>query len=333
VPNRSRRPESEPATRRNAGSQRATPLVGIGITRVSIVESFLAAALFALTPGVSRSQQLEPRAYAPNPVGVNFAGLIYGRSEGDVVFNASLPLEDVEATVSSATLAYGRTFGLANRSASISIAVPYIRATVSGETGEARGEVHRSGLADTHLRFAVNLLGLPAMSLRELEQRRPRPTLGASVLVVAPTGQYDSARLINIGSNRWAFKPELGLSVPMNRWYFDLYAGVWLFTENSDYFRESEVSQDSMTSVQAHVSYTFRRNLWLAADATYYAGGRTHINDVPRPNRQENTRVGLTLSVPAGRGHSIRIAWSDGATVRVGGDFSSVSLAWQYTWF
>jgi hypothetical protein len=293
----------------------------------------LAAALVALAPRISYAQQLEPRAYAPNPVDLNFAGLVYGRSEGDVVFDASLPLENVEATLSSATLAYGRTFGLANRTASISIAVPYITGTVSGETGEARGEVNRSGFADTHLRFGLNLFGMPALSFEEFERRRPGPTLGASVLVIAPTGQYDSSRLINIGGNRWAFKPELGVSVPVSRWYFEMYAGIWLFTDNDDYVRQSNVSQDSMTSVQAHVSYTFRRSLWLAADATYYAGGRTHIDGVPRANRQENTRVGLTLSLPAGRGHSIKIAWSDGASVRVGGDFNTVLLAWQYTWF
>ena len=38
-----------------------------------------------------------------------------------------------------------------------------------------------------------------------------------SLTVNAPTGQYDGTKLINVGTNRWAFKPEVGLSHPVGR--------------------------------------------------------------------------------------------------------------------
>jgi hypothetical protein len=73
--------------------------------------------------------------------------------------------------------------------------------------------------------------------------------------------------------------------------------------------------------------------LWVAADATYYSGGRTTLNGVQKDDRQANVRVGLTVSLPVAKGHSVKFTWSDGATTRIGGDYTTYGVAWQYTWF
>ncbi len=164
---------------------------------------------------------------------------------------------------------------------------------------------------------------------------RPRnPILGASMVVVVPVGQYMPDKLINIGTNRWAFKPELGFSYPAGHWQFDAYAGVWLFADNTDFYGGHRKSQDPITSLQAHVSYTLRPGLWAAIDATQYSGGVTSVDDVPNSSRQNNLRLGLTLSAPMPRvkGLFLKLTYSDGAVVRVGSDFKSVGLAFQYAW-
>jgi hypothetical protein len=278
------------------------------------------------------AQQLEPRAYSPNPVGVNFLALSYFHSEGGVVFDPALPVEDVEATLDSAALGYGRTFGVWNRLASFAVAAPYIEGEASGAVGGTRGEVHRSGPGDAYLRLSMNVLGAPALSPEEFARRPLGPTLGASLRIVAPTGQYDPSRIINLGSNRWAFKPEIGVSYPIGHWFLEAYAGVWLFTDNDNYLGLRR-TQDAMPSLQAHLSYTFRRSLWVALNATHYEGGRTHVGGVARADRQSNTRIGLTLSFPLGQRQSLKVAWSEGASVRAGNDFSTVAVAWQYAWF
>jgi hypothetical protein len=150
---------------------------------------------------------------------------------------------------------------------------------------------------------------------------------------VAPVGEYNPQKLINIGTNRWAFKPELGIAHPIGRWFLEGYAGVWLFTDNDNFFGGQHREQDPLASFQAHVSYTFRPRLWVAFDATHYSGGRTTLNGVPSDNRQANLRVGLTLSVPAGARQSVKLSWSEGAATRIGGDFTSIGIAWQYAWF
>jgi hypothetical protein len=239
----------------------------------------------------------------------------------------------VSATLNAATILYGRTFGLFGRSASAGLGVPYAWGSVEGEVAETFRRITRSGLADARMRLAVNLLGGPALAPAEFARRQPRTTLGASLVVQAPTGQYDGAKLVNLGTNRWSFKPELGVSRPLGRLDLDFYAGAWLFTANDDFFGGQLRQQDPIGAFQLHVSYTFRPRLWLAADATYYTGGRSTLDGVEKDDGLRNSRFGLTAAFPLGRRQSLKVAWTSGVSTRVGGDFDSVTAAWQILWF
>ena len=290
------------------------------------------AVLILIVASFSSAQELEPRAYSPSPTGANFVLVTYGRTTGDVLFDPSIPVTDVVARINAGAALYGRTFGLFGRAANIGIALPYIVGTLEGNLGGEFTSVRRSGLGDGRMRVAVNLVGGPALKPAEFAKRTPHTTLGVSVVVVAPTGQYDPSKLVNLSTNRWVLKPELGLSVPRGRWTFDVYAGAWLFGDNTNFYGGSIRSQEPMTVLQGHVSYTIRPRLWLAGDATFYAGGRTAVDSVKKDDRQENSRAGLTLSIPLGR-HSLKLAWSEGTTTRIGGDFRTLAVAWQYLWF
>ena len=250
-----------------------------------------------------------------------------------MLFDPSLPLEDARRRSNAGVFGYGRAFGWLGRTTSVAIAMPYVEGSASGNVAENRRSIERSGLADARLRFAVNLIGGEALSPRDFARRQPQTAVGASLVVVAPVGQYDSTKLVNLGANRWAFKPEIGISQPLNHWFFEAYAGVWFFTDNDNYYGGRRREQQSITAAQAHVSYTFRPQLWLAGDVTYYRGGKTSIDDVLNANLQENLRVGFTLSVPVTRSQSLKVSWSDGTSTRIGGDFTTYSLAWQYVWF
>ena len=39
-----------------------------------------------------------------------------------------------------------------------------------------------------------------------------RTLVGVSLTVAPPLGQYDDTKVINLGTNRWSVKPEIGLS-------------------------------------------------------------------------------------------------------------------------
>ncbi len=295
---------------------------------VALFLLLLAAALHA------SAQDLEPRAYAPAPVGANFFLVNYSYQSGEVLFDPALPFTDVNAYISGVSFGYGHTFPLFGRFASGAVVVPYAFGSINGNVGEDYARITRSGLGDLRLRFVVNLLGGPGLSAREWAARKPETTLGFSLVVVAPTGQYSNEKLINIGNNRWAFKPEFGLSYPTGPWTLEASAGVWLFTENTHTYPGANVrSQAPLFTFQAHGGYTFRPGLWLALDATFYGGGRTSTNGVPGDTRQSNSRAGVTFSLPVARGHSIKLLAARGVSARVGSRFDTYAIAYQFFWF
>jgi len=173
-----------------------------------------------------------------------------------------------------------------------------------------------------------------ALTPKEFRQREQKMTLGTSLSIVAPTGQYDPDKLINIGTNRWAFKPEMGFSHPIGRWTLDLAGGVWLFTANDRFYQgDSTRRQDPLFVVQGHASYNVTRGAWAAVDATWYGGADVRVDGGPPSARQNNARLGATLSLPAGTRQSVKIAYSGGASTRTGADFTTLVVAWQYLWF
>ena len=296
------------------------------------VLTLIVVSLIAVVPAAA--QDLEPRAYSASPIGTSFLVLGLGRSTGDVIFDPSLPISDVSAEIQAATLGLGRTFPLAGRLGQIAAVLPYSWGTVEGKVFERAGSVHRSGLADLRMRFAVNLVGARAMKPREFATRKRTTIVGASLAVVAPSGQYDPHKLINLGSHRWAFKPEVGLSHPFRHWDLDVYGGAWFFTDNTDYFPGgARRSQSPIGVLQGHASYSFMQRGWVALDATWYGGGAASVDHGPSIGRQNNARYGATLAWPLGRRQSIKASYAAGAVVRSGSDFRTLSVAWQMLWF
>jgi hypothetical protein len=280
------------------------------------------------------AQDLDPRAYARAPVNGTFLSIGFGVSHGGVVSDPTLPVTDINATVETPSIGIGRTFSLFGKTAQAFGALPYSWAQVSGKVFEEARDISRAGLSDMRLRLSVLVRGAPAASVVELAKAPRRTVLGTSLTVVAPTGQFFPDRLINLGANRWAFKPEFAVSHPMGqKWLLDAYAGLWLFTANDSFYPGTNLrTQAPMGTLQAHLSYNFQRQLWAAFDATYYTGGRTTIEGVGNNDEQRNSRFGGTLVLPVGRRHSVRLAVSRGAIIRFGANFTTYSIAWQTGW-
>jgi hypothetical protein len=279
------------------------------------------------------AQEMEPRAYSAVPIGTNFIVAGYARSSGQVLLDPSLPITDLEAKINVYSLGYSHSFGIAGHTASLAMLAPFAEANLTGNVEGTPGSAHRAGLGDLRFRFAVMLLGGPALTPNQFSRYDQGTTLGASLSVVAPTGQYVPTRLINVGANRWSFKPEIGLSQPLGNWFFEGAAGVWFFTDNDNFFGGRQRSQSPLPVLQGHAGYSWKPGLWLAGDVTYYTGGRTSVNGVEGQDLQRTVRYGVTLSVPLATQWSAKFAWSTGLTTRVGGNFQTFSVALQYRWF
>jgi len=281
------------------------------------------------------AQDLDPRAYARVPVDATVLIAGFNYTYGSVVLDPTLPIKDLEAKVSSPILGIARTFSLFGLTSQAYIALPYSWAEASGKVLGEDSSITRSGFGDTRFRVSVLFLGAPAATVEEFAKSSPQTVMGASITVSAPTGQFFSDKLINLGTNRWSFKPEIGLSYMVSKqWFIDLYAGAWFFTTNYSFYPGTSVrSQDPLITFQSHVSYNFNPLMWAAIDLTYYTGGQSAIDDIYKDDRQNNSRVGATFNMPVSRVSSIKLAYSTGAVIRIGGNFSTISVAFQTAFF
>ncbi len=293
-----------------------------------------AASLLALLPipASASVQELEPGAYWPRPTGLNILTVVNSLNWGDVAFDASGPIDEASATINTTGLSYTRAFSLGGRSANASVLLPVIAGHVEGRYLGEPAEADRFGLGDPRFRLALNLLGAPAMTPAEFATYHQGTIVGASVTVAPPLGEYDPTKLINLGTNRWSFKPEVGLSLTSGKWVVEGMVGAWFFTENGDFAGGRTRTQDPVVASQAHLTYRFKPTMWLAADANYFTGGTTTVGGTRSLDFQRNSRVGATFSWALDRHHAIRASASQGAYTTIGADFTSVAVGYNYAW-
>jgi len=300
----------------------------------------------AFSCGFAFAQDLSPRAYLITPIHSNAVNVTYSYQSGSLQFTGAIPITGATANIHLGIVSYYHSLKLFGRSANFTAIVPYGIGNFQGQIKQIPGHVYRSGLLDSQYRFSINLKGGPAMDVKEFSQWHQSSLIGASFTLVAPTGQYDPTKLVNLGNNRWGFKPELGFSRRWGKWLLDAYAGAWLFTSNNEFFSHNQFnpgvatqSENPVAEFETHLSYDtnphnrLKLRMWYSLDANFWFGGQTSVNSAPTPGTaQRSSRIGGTAAFPYARHQSIKVSFSDGAYVLYGGNYKNVSIGWQYSW-
>jgi len=294
--------------------------------------AFLRVLLLSCLAAGLTAQELQPRAYLPAPVGLNYFGISYSNNRGGLLFDPSLPVDDASVNANIATVAFGQTLGVLGRTTQILALFPYVRANLEGRVAGTQTDAYRSGLGDATFRYSMNLYGAPAMNLKEFAGYRQKTVVGASVTVTAPTGQYDPVRLVNIGTNRWGVKPEIGVSRAVGKWTLEGAAGAWLYTGNNQFNGTSLRTQEPIGSLQGHVVRVLPHRTWLAGDLTFYTGGRSQVNGRDNSDYLGNSRLGASFGIVLNRRQSLKISYFKGAVTRLGGDISSIGVSYNVIW-
>lgn len=301
--------------------------------------SSLWVALFLLAQ-YAPGQSLAPRAYLITPVDSNAVTISSSIYTGGVLFDNAVPITDASGTIGLIVPSFYHSLNFMGRSSNVTLVLPYSIGSFSALVANQDTNVYRSGMGDGAVRFSVNLTGGPAMTVPQFMEWKQKKLLGASIAVQFPSGQYDSSRLINIGDNRWGFKPELGYSQRWSKWILDAYVGGWFFTKNAEFFSQNnffrgtrQQSQEPIGVVETHLSRDFKPGFWLSLDGNFWYGGRTTLGGVQNLNSlQKNSRVGATAAVRVSKHQSLKFSYARGAYIRVGGDYQAVTIAWQYSW-
>ena len=292
--------------------------------------------LLALLGGPLCAQDLSPRAYVITPMHTNAIILTWSYFNGGFNLNGTIPITGATGIYSVPSLSYYHSFGILGHSANATVSLPYGVGNFYGEVNAQQRSVYRSGLIDLTARFSVNLIGGPALPAREFAKWKQKVLLGASLKVLAPTGQYSPDKLINWGINRWAFKPELGYSERWGNWLLDAYGGAWFYTPNPAYYAipsPRTQTEEPIGSFEGHISRNFGFGTWASLDGNFWWGGITSLNGIQNlATRQTSSRVGGTVAWRFATHQSVKVSYSDGTYIRFGGNYNSVQVAWQYSW-
>jgi hypothetical protein len=298
---------------------------GAGLSTTLIV----VIALFSLAV---QAQELTPRVYWPAPHGTQILSVGYSYVTGDTTPDPTLPVTAVDSDIRTALLGYRQTISLMGRTANIVFEAPYSDGDTAGEGSSGNKEkVDYQGLGDVMATLSVNLMGAPSLSRETFAElrRNPRPQLGATLKLVAPTGDYDSDKLINVGDNRWAMKAEVGYILPLKpQWLLELETGVWFFTDN-DNVRGLTREQDPIYALGVHLVRRFSAGFWGSLDANAYRGGRSTLDGQRLDDLQRDTKAGFTLLYPFLGKNAVKFSYSQGSLNDSDENFDTFLIAYQ----
>jgi hypothetical protein len=288
--------------------------------------------LLPLAAGSVAAQELEPRALQNLPIGLSFAVLASGYSRGNLLFDPALPIDSATADVWSAAVGFVHAINVFGLSGRIGAVVPFVTGQWAGTISGIDTATSRTGMADPHVSLSVNFLGAPALTLTEMRGYRQGTVAGLKISVGLPLGQYYPERLINLGANRFAFGSRLGISHAFSRRVtVEGYAGVTLYTANDEFFGGTRFSQDPFWEIQGHGVYVIRvPDIWVAASLGYGWGAAAMVDSVPK-DPLNNVRLSATLRLPIARRHALKLVYINGITTRLGADFDTFQVAYQYT--
>lgn len=266
----------------------------------------LLALFWTLSVGGPASAQGDgPRSQVPLPVGTNVLVPTWLDMEMNSDFSQSILLLDADVEADILLGIYIRSFAVGDRygqiwvvpnggeiDATVTVAVPGV--------GSVTRSVGESGFADPYFAFKVGLVGSPALELAEFVKHRPTFQLYAYGGIYAPIGDYDSDRLLNLGTNRWALRLGLPLVVPLGdpkrQTYLEIHPGFTLYDDNDDPTGGADVKeQDPLFQVEFHLSTNFSPKWWGSTGGRYRKGGETTTDGVADGNEQDVLGGELTL--------------------------------------
>lgn len=262
---------------------------------------------------VCHGQELEARRWTHLPMDINFAGAGYAYTTGDIALDPVLLIDDGEFEGHSVSLKYIRTFEFIGKSARVDLIQGYQDVTWNGLLQGAPASVYRSGLSDASFRFAVNLLGAPPLKGKEFAEYRAKTKhetiAGVALVTQLPTGNYLDDKLLNLGANRFTFRPQAGLVHNSGKWMTELTGATWFFTDNDDFFNGNYLEQAPLYTLQGHLVYTFRPGLWAGTGVAYGIGGESTLNGVDKDDRRGNLVWSVSTGIPVSKTVGISLTY------------------------
>ncbi|MEN8108271.1 MAG: transporter [Pseudomonadota bacterium] len=290
-------------------------------------------ALLSFT-GLGFAQDIEPRRWTPLPIGMNILGVGAVHTDGDIALDPVLELEDVTVEVETIALTFLHSFELLGKSARFDVRLPYKDARWEGLLAGEPASTERKGMGDPRLRLSVNFLGAPALKGRKFQAYRAshpiNTVVGAALSITLPLGEYKQDKLLNLGENRFVFRPQLGFVHTRGHWSYELTGSVFLYTDNDDFLASNKREQDPLYAVQTHLTYIPSQRWWASIGAGYDLGGESRINGVKQDDQRRDLLYGISAGLSIGLRSSVKLAYIGSRTHEdVGQDTDSIAFGYS----
>ena len=294
--------------------------------------AFLSVAVL-LIPNRACAQFTDPRNYENTPVGINQLELSYGYVHANTSIDTSLVITGAKFDLSQGALAYTRYFGFLHRLMWVEAGIPIagLGGTISGTNIQGSA----TGAGDSTYTLALLLKGGPALSMAQFDGYKPTTILGVSLIITAPTGLYNPKKILNLGSDRWSFKPEIALSHPFGpgrKWDFDGYANAYFYTDNTSYHGKEVLRQEPLPGLEGHISYSFNDSLWASFDTRYSFRGATLVNGITQNNTQQNFIIGSEMNIALNSRNTLVFEFAKALVHSNGPALVGFSVKYDYTW-
>ena len=279
------------------------------------------------------SQDVEPRRWTPIPLGTHILGVGYSYTSGDVFFDPLLQAEDVKIKAHSLVVNFAQPIKIGNKLGSINVLLPFSTADWDGFLSGVPTGINRTGFADPILRASLILAGPPAGNAQEIRQYRlDNPTytsFGISLAITFPLGEYFEDKLINLGNNRYVFRPQVGMIHYWGEWSFELTGSVFLYTRNPDFFNDAERDQRPTFAMQSHLVKQFRKGAWLSLGAGYGLGGESVINRQPNGDYRSNLLASASYSFMISQRQGLKLSYVRAEALQdIGSNTNNFIAAW-----
>ena len=291
-----------------------------------------AVAIF-LFPGQALAQFTDAHSYDNAPVGTNQIELSYAHVYANSSIDTSLIITGAKLDANQGTINYSRYLGWCNRTTWVEAGLPL--GSLSGSVSGTRIQGTIVGAGDASFQVGMLLKGAPALTVERFHDSEPASTLGVSFSFTAPTGRYDANKVLNLGSDRWVFKPEFAFSQPFGRgqkWQVEAYANAYFYTNNTTFNGKEILHQQPQPGLEGHLSYSFSNNAWLSLDTRYSFLATTFVDGVDQNNGQQNFIVGSEMNVSISARHSLLFEFAKALVHENGPVITGFAAKYTYTW-
>jgi hypothetical protein len=284
-------------------------------------------------PWTARAQFTDPRSYDNSPVGVNQIELAYAYARANTSIDPAIVIEGARFDLNQGTVSYTRYLSFFGRMAWIEPSIPI--ASLSGSISGTNIRGATNGAGDSSYQVAMLLKGGPAMDVAEFANFKPTTTLGMSLTFTAPTGRYSPDKILNLGSDRWSFKPEFAVSYPFGpqqKWELDAYTNSYFYTDNTSYHGKELLRQQALLGIEGHISYSFLSNLVGSLDTRYSFRGDTYVNNQNENDSQKNFLLGSEITLSLNARNSLSMVLAKTLVNQNGPSATGISVKYDYFW-